>query len=76
MAKDFRETGIPLIRIAGMHNDLVSLEGCNFLDEDMVEKKWAHFKLELGDIVLSSSASWVRLPKLAKRRSVVLRTPD
>jgi type I restriction enzyme S subunit len=57
MAKDFRDAGIPLIRIAGMHNDFVSLEGCNFLDEDMVEKKWAHFRLELGDIVLSSSAS-------------------
>ncbi len=66
MAKDFRETGIPLIRIAGMHNDLVSLEGCNFLDEDMVEKKWAHFKLELGDIVLSSSASLGKVAKVGE----------
>lgn len=63
MAKDFRDAGVPLIRIAGMHNDLVSLEGCNFLDEDMVKKKWAHFKLDSGDIVLSSSAS---LGKVAK----------
>lgn len=63
MARDFRDTGIPLIRIAGMHNDIVSLEGCNFLDADMVKKKWSHFKLELGDIVLSSSAS---LGKVAK----------
>lgn len=66
MAKDFRETGIPLIRIAGMHNDFVSLEGCNFLDEDMVDKKWAHFKLELGDIVLSSSASLGKVAKVGE----------
>lgn len=57
MAKDFRDTGVPLIRISGMRNALVSLEGCNFLDEGMVDKKWSHFKLDLEDIVLSSSAS-------------------
>jgi len=65
LAKDFRDTGIPLIRIAGMHGDKVSLDGCNYLDPEMVEKRWAHFKLEPGDIVLSSSAS---LGKVAKVR--------
>jgi type I restriction enzyme S subunit len=63
LAKDFRGSGVPLIRISGMHGASVSLEGCNFLEEDMVEKKWSHFKLDLGDIVLSSSAS---LGKVAK----------
>ncbi|THG87125.1 restriction endonuclease subunit S [Pseudomonas sp. A-1] len=63
MAKDFRSSGVPLIRISGMHGPLVSLNGCNFLEEDMVESKWSHFRLELGDIVLSSSAS---LGKVAK----------
>ena len=57
LAKDFRDSGVPLIRISGMHGTLVSLEGCNFLDVSMVDKKWSHFSLELGDIVLSSSAS-------------------
>lgn len=64
MAKDFRDTGIPLIRIAGMHNDLISLKGCNFLDEDIVNKRWTHFRLELGDIILSSSASLGKVSKV------------
>lgn len=57
LAKDFRERGIPLIRLSGMKTNVVSLEGCNYLDEEMVSKKWAHFKLDIGDIVVSSSAS-------------------
>lgn len=57
MAKDFRNSGIPLIRIAGMQEDNLSLDGCNYLDPDMVDKKWSHFKLDLGDIVISTSAS-------------------
>ena len=57
LAKDFREKGIPLIRLSGMKTNVVSLEGCNYLDEEMVSEKWAHFKLDIGDIVVSSSAS-------------------
>ena len=57
LAKDFRDSGTPLIRIAGMQGDKLSLEGCNYLDSSMVEKKWSHFKLDLGDIVISTSAS-------------------
>ncbi len=57
LAKDFRDTGVPLIRIAGMSEEQVTLKGCNFLDQKMVQDKWSHFKLDLGDILLSSSAS-------------------
>lgn len=57
LAVDFRESGIPLIRIAGMQSDELSLEGCNYLDPDMVEKRWSHYRLDLGDIVISTSAS-------------------
>jgi type I restriction enzyme S subunit len=57
MANDFRSEGIPLIRISGMKDDHVSLEGCNFLDEEMVDLKWKHFKLELNDLLISCSAS-------------------
>lgn len=64
MAKDFRGEGIPLIRISGMHGTLVSLNGCNFLDEDMVAKKWSHFRLEGDDILLSSSASLGKVSKV------------
>ncbi|MEZ9767475.1 restriction endonuclease subunit S [Vibrio breoganii] len=66
LAKDFRDAGVPLIRISGMHGEKVSLEGCNFLDESMVLKKWEHFKLDLGDIVLSSSASLGKVAKVSE----------
>lgn len=57
LAKDFRAFGVPLIRIAGMQGDILSLDGCNYLDEVMVENKWNHFRLDLGDILISTSAS-------------------
>ena len=57
LKKDFREKGIPLIRISGLQTDAVSLDGCNYLDPEMVEKKWAHFKLDKGDVILCTSAS-------------------
>ncbi len=63
LAKDFRDSGIPLVRIAGMHGNKLSLDGCNYLDEKMVGKKWSHYRIEKGDIVISSSAS---LGKVAK----------
>lgn len=64
MAKDFRDKGVPLIRISGMHGPVVSLEGCNYLEEEMVAKKWNHFRLEEDDIVLSSSASLGKVSKV------------
>ncbi len=66
MARDFRISGVPLIRIAGMRGASVSLEGCNFLDQEMVNKKWAHFRLDFGDIVLSSSASLGKISRVGE----------
>lgn len=57
LAVDFRTEGIPLIRIAGMQTDRVTLNGCNYLDPSMVETKWKHFMLDIGDILISTSAS-------------------
>jgi type I restriction enzyme S subunit len=57
LAKDFRTDGVPLIRLAGVKRGVSILSGCNFLDPEMVKKKWAHFALELGDVLLSTSAS-------------------
>ena len=37
LANDFRSSGTPLIRISGMQTQRVSLEGCNYLDPEMVE---------------------------------------
>ena len=57
LKKDFRTEGIPLIRISGLQTDEVLLDGCDYLDPVMVETKWKHFKLELGDVILCTSAS-------------------
>ena len=64
LGKDFREQGVPLIRIAGMQTSEVLLEGCNYLDPDMVSEKWEHFKLDYGDIVISASASMDKIAEV------------
>lgn len=57
MSADFEESGVPLIRISGMKGNTVSLNGCNYLNPRKVKQKWEHFKLNLGDILISASAS-------------------
>lgn len=57
MAVDFRNEGVPLLRISGMKNEIADLNGCNYLEPQKVQKKWNHFKLLEGDIIISCSAS-------------------
>lgn len=57
MAEDFRDEGIPLIRVAGVGGEFVTLDGCNFLDPEAVDGRWRHFRLAVGDRVISASAS-------------------
>ena len=57
MAADFRDEGVPLMRISGVRGRWASLNGCNFLDVEMVAKKWSHFKLKVGDLLISASAT-------------------
>lgn len=64
LGKDFRKEGIPLIRIAGMDGTTVKLKGCNYLDPEMVNDKWNHFRLDIGDILISSSASLDRIAEV------------
>ncbi len=61
MAADFRDRGVPLIRLAGLERGGTVLAGCNYLDPSTVAKRWAHFALREGDILLSSSASLGRI---------------
>ena len=61
LAKDFREAGVPLVRLSGLDRGGSVLEGCNYLDPEAVAKKWAHFGLAKGDILLSTSASLGRI---------------
>ncbi|MCC6151633.1 MAG: N-6 DNA methylase [Planctomycetes bacterium] len=60
LAKDFRKEGVPLVRLAGLGGSTVTLEGCNYLDSEMVAEKWNHFRLRVGDILVSTSASFGR----------------
>lgn len=63
MARDFRGTGVPLVRLAGLSASSV-LEGCNYLDPEAVEKRWSQFRLEPGDTVISTSASLGRIARV------------
>ena len=64
LAKDFHETGVPLLRLKSIESSTATLEGCNFLDPEKVESKWSHFKLSIGDLLLSSSASLGRVSEV------------
>jgi type I restriction enzyme, S subunit len=64
LAKDFHEIGIPLIRLAGLKNGVSLLDGCNFLESEKVDQKWSHFRLEKGDVLLSTSASLGRVAEV------------
>jgi len=57
LAKDFKDEGVPLVRLAGLDRGASVLAGCNYLDPAAVKKRWAHFALAEGDILLSTSAS-------------------
>jgi type I restriction enzyme, S subunit len=64
MAKDFRDEGVPLVRLKGLDRGSALLTGCNYLCPDMVERKWSHFRLELGDVLLSTSATLGRVAQV------------
>jgi type I restriction enzyme, S subunit len=58
MAVDFRETGVPLIRLSGLQGSRVSLSGCNYIDEAKVSKRWSQFRLAKDDILVLTSATF------------------
>lgn len=60
LAKDFRSSGVPLVRLEGLSSNSL-LQGCNYLDPELVAKKWEHFRLLDSDVLLSSSASLGRV---------------
>lgn len=57
LATDFRDEGVPLLRVSGVRTPTASLDGCNYLDPEMVSRKWNHFRVEMGDLIISASAS-------------------
>ncbi|NYS61796.1 restriction endonuclease subunit S [Vreelandella salicampi] len=58
MAVDFRDEGVPLVRLAGVSGEVVTLDGCNYLDPEKVAQKWSHFRLKINDLVISTSATF------------------
>lgn len=61
LAKDFRDSGVPLLRLRNIERPFVDLDGCNFLDREMVEAKWAHFRVAPGDLLVSTSGTLGRV---------------
>lgn len=57
MAVDFVDEGVPLLRVACVQGEKVTLDGCNYLDPRKVASKWSHFAVREGDLLLSGSAS-------------------
>ncbi|HJQ46885.1 MAG TPA: restriction endonuclease subunit S [Amycolatopsis sp.] len=57
MAADFRDEGVPLLRVSSVRSARSTLEGCNYLDPADVERRWSHFRVDLGDLLISASAS-------------------
>lgn len=58
MAVDFCIEGVPLVRLAGVGGTAVTLKGCNYLDPEKVAQKWAHFRLVVNDLLISTSATF------------------
>lgn len=61
LAKDFRETGVPLLRLRNIERPFVDLAGCNFLEPAMVESRWPHFRVVPGDLLVSTSGTLGRV---------------
>lgn len=57
LAIDFVDEGVPLMRVAGVQGRWATLDGCNYLDPSKVEKRWSHFRLAAGDLIISASAT-------------------
>ncbi|KTS04015.1 hypothetical protein NS283_10370 [Microbacterium testaceum] len=65
MAADFRDAGVPLLRISSVNTATATLEGCNFLDPDLVRDRWSRFRVALGDLLISASASMGTIAEVA-----------
>ncbi|MCG8049501.1 MAG: restriction endonuclease subunit S [Candidatus Thiodiazotropha endolucinida] len=57
MAVDFRDEGVPLLRVASIGGRYATLNGVNYLEPEMANGKWGHFLTEVGDLLISASAT-------------------
>ena len=57
LAVDFRDEGVPLLRVASIGSRYATLDGVNYLEPEMAHGKWGHFLTEVGDLLISASAT-------------------
>jgi len=57
LAYDFFEEGVPLLRIQDVKEQFVTDDYKTFLSPSKVKDKWDHFRVKLGDLIISCSAS-------------------
>ena len=57
MATDFKETGVPLLRLVNVNEEYTVLTGCNYLSHEKVDIKWNQFRLKEHDVLITCSAS-------------------
>jgi type I restriction enzyme S subunit len=61
MAAEFSDDGVPVIRLAGVKADTVTLEGCNYVDPHTARTRWSHLAVRAGELLVSGSGG-VRFP--------------
>ncbi|MEI7657703.1 MAG: restriction endonuclease subunit S [Phycisphaerae bacterium] len=64
LAKDFCDVGVPLLRLRNIQRSVVDPNGCDFLDPNIVHKRWDHFRIRLGDLLVSTSGTIGRVSKV------------
>ncbi|WP_175469921.1 restriction endonuclease subunit S [Desulfoluna spongiiphila] len=57
LAKDFFDSGVPLLRIQNIKENYVTDDYKTFLDPNTANNKWKQFKVQFGDVIISCSAS-------------------
>ena len=63
MLSDFREAGVPLLRISCLAGQEATLNGCNYLSPAKVREKWSHFAVRPGDYLKREWKHWGRPPR-------------
>ncbi len=67
LAYDFFDEGVPLLRIQNVKEEFVTDNFKNYLAPSKVQDKWNHFRVELGDLIISCSASTGLVSEVDKR---------
>jgi type I restriction enzyme, S subunit len=56
MSADFRDEGVPLLRIRNLVGGTVDLMGCGYVPPSLVQQKWKHLCVRTGELLVSGSA--------------------